>query len=98
MATVPNDRRYLETHEWFKLDGKTVSGIINPGPDQIPMSNVALDVMNWTLRFEAEAKGASGAAQITAEGRLEDISSYHRTLRGTWQQGGVKGDFKLTRD
>jgi hypothetical protein len=80
-------------------DGKAVTGTINPGPDAIPIGGVMLDVTNWTVRIEADAKDASGKpVQLAAEGRLEDISSYHRTIKGTWQQGGVKGDFKLTRD
>jgi hypothetical protein len=80
-------------------DGQKVSGIINPGPDSIPLASVHLDVANWTVRFEADAKDASGKpAHIVAEGKLEDLASYHRTIKGTWQQGAAKGDFRLTRD
>jgi hypothetical protein len=78
-------------------DGKTITGTINPGPDAIPLASVVLDATTWTVRIEADAKGAS-AGHISAEGKIEDLSSYHRTLRGTWQQGSTKGDFKLTRD
>lgn len=79
-------------------DGKTISGTINPGPDAIAVEAVALDVTNWTVRFEADAKAASGPVRISAEGRLDDIASAHRTIIGTWRQGTAKGDFKLTRD
>ena len=79
-------------------DGKTISGTINPGPDQIPVSAIALDVTNWTVRFDADAKNASGPVRISVEGRLDDIASAHRTITGTWRQGTAKGDFKLTRD
>jgi hypothetical protein len=80
-------------------DGKNITGVINPGPDSIPIGSVYLDVTKWTVRIEADAKNQSGAAaHITAEGRLEDISSYHRTITGTWRQGSTSGDFKLTRD
>lgn len=79
-------------------DGKTVSGTINPGPDAIAVPAIALDVTNWTVRFEADAKGSSGPVRITAEGRLDDLASSHRTITGTWRQGTIKGDFKLTRD
>jgi hypothetical protein len=75
-------------------DGKNVTGIINPGPDAIPIASVYVDVTKWTVRIEADAKGA----HITAEGRLEDIGSYHRTIKGTWHQGTMTGDFRLTRD
>ncbi|HWF11405.1 MAG TPA: hypothetical protein VG297_23215 [Bryobacteraceae bacterium] len=74
-------------------DGKNVTGIINPGPDSIPLKSVFVDVTNWTVRIEADAK-----EHITAEGKLEDIGSYHRTIRGTWHQGNASGAFLLTRD
>jgi hypothetical protein len=80
-------------------DGKAVTGIINPGPDAIPIKSVTVDVSTWTVRIEADGKDASGKpVPISAEGKLEDLGSYHRTLTGTWQQGAVKGDFKITRD
>ena len=71
-------------------DGKTVTGLINPGPDAIPLSGVTVDWGTWTVRIEAKG--------ISAEGRLEDIGSYHRRIVGTWNQGGTKGDLKLTRE
>jgi hypothetical protein len=80
-------------------DGKNVTGIINPGPDAIPLASVYVDVTNWTVRIEADGKDQSGKpVHIAAEGKLEDIGSYHRTIRGSWHQGAVNGDFRLTRD
>jgi hypothetical protein len=80
-------------------DGKNVSGLINPGPDSIPLGSVSVDYATWTVRIEADTKDASGKpVHISAEGKLEDLGSYHRTLKGTWQQGAAKGDFRLTRD
>ena len=71
-------------------DGKQVSGQINPGPDSTPLTGVAVDYSNWTVRIQAKG--------ITAEGKLEDLGSEHRRIVGTWQQGSAKGDFRLTRD
>ena len=79
-------------------DGKTISGTINPGPDAIAVGAIALDVTKWTVRFDADAKGASGPVRISVEGQLNDIASAHRTITGTWRQGTATGDFKLTRD
>jgi len=80
-------------------DGKNVTGLINPGPDSVPIGAVSIDFPTWTVRIEADMKDASGKpVHVMAEGKLGDIASYHRTLKGTWQQGGEKGDFKLTRD
>ena len=57
-------------------DGKNVTGIINPGPDAIPIASVYVDVTNWTVRIEADAKDASGKpVHISAEGRFEDTPS-----------------------
>jgi hypothetical protein len=83
----------------LKWDGQKITGIINPGPDSIPLAGASLDLAKWTVRFEADGKDGSGKpAHIVAEGKLEEIASYHRTIKGTWQQGAVNGDFKLTRD
>ena len=80
-------------------DGKNVTGIMNPGPDSVPLAGVFVDVSNWTVRIEADGKDAGGKpVHISAEGRLDDLGSYHRKLAGTWTEGATKGDFKLTRD
>jgi hypothetical protein len=71
-------------------DGKSVTGLINPGPDAVPLTAVLVDWDRWSVRIEAKG--------IAAEGRLEDIGSYHRRIVGTWNQGGAKGDFRLTRE
>jgi hypothetical protein len=80
-------------------DGKSVTGTINPGPDAIQIGTVALDVTNWTVRIEADGKDQSGkAVHISAEGKIDDLSSAHRKLSGTWTQGTTKGDFRISRD
>jgi hypothetical protein len=71
-------------------DGKVVTGVINPGPDAVPLTAVSVDWGTWTVRIDAKG--------IAAEGRMEDIGSSHRRIVGAWSQGGAKGDFKLTRD
>jgi len=74
-------------------DGKNVTGLINPGPDSIPIASVFVDPATWTVRIEANGKD-----HLTAEGKLEDLGSYHRTIKGSWTQGTTKGDFRITRD
>jgi len=80
-------------------DGKNVSGIINPGPDVIPMKVVTLDSTKWTVHIEADAKDSSGnPVHFVVDGKLDNILSNNRTLSGTWNHGNVKGDFKVSRD
>jgi hypothetical protein len=83
----------------MKWEGGKVTGVVNPGANSFPIGSVILDVTKWTVRIEADTKDASGSpVHITAEGQLEDIESYHRTITGSWRQGATMGDFKLTRD
>jgi hypothetical protein len=82
--------------EW---DDNDLTGTINPGPDAVPIGTISLDVVNWAVRFDAETKDPSGKpVRIRAEGRIEDIGSWHRTLSGTWTQGTESGEFRLTRN
>jgi len=76
-------------------DGKNVTGLINPGPDSIGLTSVFVDPTTWTVRIEADTKDK---LHISAEGKLEDLGSYHRTIKGSWTQGSTKGDFKIARD
>lgn len=91
-----NRTRILLDMNW---DGKTITGVINPGPDAIPMTRASLDPTNWTVRFEAEGKDRSGATiRYVIAGKLENLGSYYRVITGTWSQGSLKGDFKITRN
>jgi hypothetical protein len=84
---------------FMKWDTKNIIGTINPGPKAIPLAVATLDAENWTVHFEGETKDQAGnPVHISADGKLENIGSYNRTITGTWTQGAAKGDFKLTRD
>lgn len=80
-------------------DGKSVTGLINPGPSAIPLTRVTVDWGDWTVSIEAEGKDAAGGSvAIRAEGRLEDIGSARRRLVGTWRERDVAGEFTLVRE
>jgi hypothetical protein len=96
-ASTATDRTHITVV--MNWEGKAITGMLNPGPDQAPLTSVTLDPATWTVHIEADAKDASGrAGHVSAEGKLENIASYHRTITGTWTQGATKGAFKLTRD
>ena len=83
----------------LQWDGKNVTGLVNPGPDSYPLKVVTLDSSKWTVHIEGDAKEDKGAtAKLVADGKLENIGSYNRTITGTWTQGATKGTFKLKRD
>jgi hypothetical protein len=88
-------RVLLELH-W---DGKEVTGTINPGPNAVPLKRATVDVATWMVRFEADGKDASGkVVPYVIDGKLENLGAYYRFITGTWTQGGVKGDFRITRN
>jgi hypothetical protein len=80
-------------------DGKNVTGMINPGPDSIKLQNASLDPQGWLVHLEGDAKDGSGVTvHLVADGKIENLTSLRRSIAGTWTQGPVKGDFKITRD
>jgi hypothetical protein len=76
---------------YMKWDGQNVVGTINPGPNGAALKVATFQ--GWNVHFEADAK-----EHISADGKVENVGSYHRTISGTWAQGSAKGSFKLTRD
>jgi hypothetical protein len=91
--------RLLLDLDW---DGKSMTGVINPGPNAAIVRQVTIDhsdPSSWMVRLTAEGKDASGMpVPITVEGRLENIGAYRRVFRGSWTQGREKGEFVLTRN
>lgn len=88
--------RVLLDLQW---DGKAITGTINPGTDGVRLTKATLDAANWTVSLEADAKDKSGAAvRYVIEGKLQNLGSSYRVMTGTWSQGGVKGDFTITRN
>jgi hypothetical protein len=84
-------------------DGKEVGGRINPGMDtEGTVTKVTFDYSNvdaWKVQLEGEAKDASGKmVPVRVDGTLENLGAYYRVFRGTWSQGGQKGEFLVTRN
>jgi hypothetical protein len=80
---------------FMRWNNKSVEGTLNPGKNGVPLKGVTMNPADWTVRIEADTKDGQ---HIMAEGKLDDIGSYNRTISGTWTQGKAKGQFKLKRD
>lgn len=95
-ATADKRTRITLVMTW---DGKSIAGTINPGPEAMTLGRVTVDYAKWTVRIEADGKDSSGKpVRVLADGKIDALGSWHRTLSGTWTQAGAKGTFKLTRD
>lgn len=93
---TPSKRQFLTLI--MRWDGHRVSGLVNPGPNASRLRSVKLDSSNWTVEIVMDVKDASGkTVRLTADGRLENIGSYQRTLTGIWRHDGDSGVFKISR-
>jgi hypothetical protein len=92
----------------FDWDGKTLSGMLNPGTDNVtlqklslepPTGGVARAMDPWLLHFEADVKDASGKmVHHVVDGKLENIGAYRKFVTGTWTVGNQRGEFKVVRN
>ncbi len=70
-------------------DGSAVSGMINPGTDNMGIENVDLDPEDWSVTIE------SGG--YTIEAIIENLELPSRALVGTWRGRGGEGNFEIVR-
>ena len=78
----------------MKWNNTEVEATLNPGRNGVP-AKVTLDPAKWMVHIEADTKTGE---HIIADGKMEDIGSYNRTITGAWSQGKAKGAFTLRRD
>jgi hypothetical protein len=79
-------------------DGKSITGMINPGTDNISIAKATLEPKGWMLTIEADAKDKSGAAlHYVIEAHIENLELPNRSLVGTWRSQRGRGDFEASR-
>jgi hypothetical protein len=78
-------------------DGKTISGMINPGTDNIPIKNATLNPEGWLVHLEAETKDKTGPITYVIDGKIEGLAFHNRSITGTWKGRGESGPFKISR-
>ena len=79
-------------------DGQNITGIINPGTDNIAIENASLDPDGWVLRFEAQGESVTGSTlNYVIEGSIENLPFNNRFVTGTWRHETATGPFEITR-
>jgi hypothetical protein len=79
-------------------DGKSITGTINPGSDEIAIKNATLNPDNWTVHLEGDAKDKSGKAiTYIIDGKIENLPKHDRSVVGTWKTQTENGPFKISR-
>ena len=79
-------------------DGKAVTGMINPGTDNIPVKTATLNPAGWVVHIEADAKDKAGAVvSYVIDGKIENLPLPNRAITGTWKSQKESGAFKIGR-
>jgi len=95
----PDAKQRTDVTMVLSWDGKNISGLVNPGPDSVRLTQATLDPSQWAVHFELDMKDKTGAMNhIVVEGKIDDVTLIRRSIIGTWKQGNTQYPFKLTRD
>ena len=79
-------------------DGKAITGMINPGTDNLSIKNATLNPEGWVVHLEADAKDASGRAlTYVIDGKIENLHVPNRGIVGRWKNQKESGEFKISR-
>jgi hypothetical protein len=78
-------------------DGKAISGMINPGTDNIPIKSATLNPDGWVVHIEADTKDKSGPISYIIDGKIEGLAFHNRSITGTWKSKTESGPFKIAR-
>jgi len=79
-------------------DGKVITGMINPGTDNMALTRATLEPSGWVVRLEAEGKDKDGSAvRYVIEGKIENLELPNRSINGTWSSNKGGGAFTASR-
>jgi hypothetical protein len=79
-------------------DGEEITGVINPGTDDIPIQNASLNPDGWVVHLEATTQNRSGQTlNYVIEGTIEGLPFNSRSITGTWRHQNASGPFEITR-
>lgn len=79
-------------------DGQNITGVVNPGTDNMEIENATLNPDGWVLRFEATGESRSGSPlHYVIEGAIQNLPFNNRSITGTWRDENESGTFEITR-
>ena len=91
-----------KSHDEFVLmvldwDGKNITGIINPGTDNIAIDKVELDPSDWSVSIMADAEIDNKPLHYEINGTINQLELPTRSISGTWKSESGSGDFQISR-
>ena len=90
----------------MKWDGKSITGLINPGPNSKPLTSVVMDITPG--KPAAQGQGSTSGIPpvfkarfevdgLTFEGTIKNPVAGNRQLIGTWKRANQSGTFQIRR-
>lgn len=70
-------------------DGKAITGVINPGTDNLEIKTATLNPDDWSVHIEA--------GDYKLDGKFARLELPNRSISGTWSNGGNSGSFEIVR-
>ena len=90
----------------MKWDGKSIAGLINPGPNSKPLTTAVMEItpgkpapqgQQSTSGIPPVFKARFEVDGMTFEGTLKNPVAGNRQLTGTWKRGNQSGTFHIRR-
>ncbi|MDT8397789.1 MAG: hypothetical protein RQ899_04160 [Pseudomonadales bacterium] len=78
-------------------DGRQISGVINPGTDNIEITQASLNPDDWSVRIEADTESKGRSIHYVLEGSIENLQLPSRSIVGTWRHQNGGGDLEISR-
>jgi hypothetical protein len=79
-------------------DGERISGMINPGTDNIEIDEATLDPDDWSVHIEADAQTDAGRSiRYVIDGTIQELELPSRSIIGTWRSQEGRGAFDIRR-
>jgi len=88
-GSSPTDRNAVVVE--LKWNGKTLTGVVNPGPDSIPIEKASFDPNSMKIHLEVTKTSPNFVHVVDGVVEKDKMS-------GSWSRPNRKGDFQLTRE
>ena len=70
-------------------DGQKITGVINPGTDDLQISSATLNPDDWTIHIEA--------GKYVIDGKFNRLELPNRSITGTWKGDNDSGNIEIVR-
>jgi hypothetical protein len=78
-------------------DGSKITGVINPGTDNMTIKEATLDPTDWSVHIEADGQANNQPVSYELDGKIEKLELPARSIVGTWKSQSGSGVLEIVR-